>query len=552
MITLQKFDKNEIIIEVSEQIIVIVHDFNEDIEKALEMLLFRLAFLVFGRFITYKTNIIITFPEMSEKQMRKVFTLGKVFEKYRIYNIVLIIPRITEECNTASLKVFPKIVVEMYTWIPLWNGWKCGNFEEFILLGQMDRTKGLTTENKLNPFSDKFPLVFHGCNVYCANFYVFTQYAPATILEKHIFEEIFTQLKAIPVRWSESRDIDVLIMGTASHFHSKIINIAELGTPFRTVLTFPYFFSDIKWYYTCPKMKLMHGNFYEVFQSTLWLALFMISTLSVVITVLIKKKVTTEFRFFKNTSYIVFYTWAILTSVSVPHMPKTNINRMLFIQWVFFSLIISTVFQKKEIKSIEEILDKDFTVALDAEVLVAWYSGSYESRFYKLGNRFVLKPSSTVTFFLNSENSALCTIDIKAKVILRTYYSKGFKKCNFVQFSSAMFITHFIPNSPFYKAFNHKVFQYFESGLLDNVIDKLTTSKYISLENVTHYKNKLKHKKFKYEHYFGLSIKHVKICFLILVAGCVVSFIVFIAEIVIYKINIFVSTKRRKTVTVCD
>ncbi|KAJ9574684.1 hypothetical protein L9F63_008145 [Diploptera punctata] len=331
-----------------------------------------------------------------------------------------------------------------------------------------------------------------------------------------------------------------------SNVINGLTNKEEDGIILNTIVSFPHLFYDIHWYVPCPKQYIRHGNIHKAFKPSLWLLLLSVFILSTLITVFIHKTVKADPSKYNEISYGFYSIWAILTSVSVPRMPASNKLRILFMMWVLFSMIISTVFQsfftsyliepgtEKQISTLKEILNSNLTILGDAGMFFMWHvmeTKGISELFKERGNKIKMLDNAIEEYF-RIKNSVLAAIDLEMKIKLYRY-ARYMKTCNFLELSQIVHTINFIPYSPFYESYNTRIVQYFEGGIFKPLIDNFTSSTSFSSPNITQFEDKLKIEANQSDEYFILNFHHLNVAFYALIIGYVTSCVIFICEIFI-------------------
>jgi len=260
----------------------------------------------------------------------------------------------------------------------------------------------------------------------------------------------------------------------------------------------------------------------------------LLSVISAVITAIIQKYDTIDSARYKSASYSLYCIWAILTSVSVPKIPERALFRILFLLWVCYSLILSTVFQsfftsfliepiaQKQISSFKELMGRGLALFGDMGLMMIWFETLPEEEVKKF------KTSDTpITDFSVTENSAIFAIDLEMQLLLKEKLKRGLKPCYFVYSSHEMYTTSFLASSVYLEGFNSRVLQSLQAGLFSHQINNYSSSISESLGNITLLENKLKQSWVQTEDYFTPKIEHLSVVFYLLLCGI---FIVCLAE----------------------
>ncbi|KAJ9590194.1 hypothetical protein L9F63_016683 [Diploptera punctata] len=311
-------------------------------------------------------------------------------------------------------------------------------------------------------------------------------------------------------------------------------------------------FSQLRWYVPCAKKNFIQGHIYKVFETHLWLFLFLIFILSALITVLINKLASEETNSSKSTSYTLYCIWAVITSVSVPEMPKTMTRRIIFFMWVFYSLVMSTIFLsfftsfliqsglEKEISNIAELLQSNLTVYLTLDMFIFLHEtlmnhGKLPKNLsLKINNSTVENPIET---FCRIDQSTIHVSDLDMTLNLKEYYQKALKPCSFPFYTYSMNLISFESKSAYYEPYNAKVLQYFEGGLLQHLATTFNSPCAVPFNVTETLIEKLRFDGVENDEFFVLNLEHVKYVFILFVCGNLISVIVFMAEIIFFKVN---------------
>ncbi|KAJ9599317.1 hypothetical protein L9F63_010184 [Diploptera punctata] len=247
-------------------------------------------------------------------------------------------------------------------------------------------------------------------------------------------------------------------------------------------------------------------------------------------------------------SYGFYNIWAVIVSVSVPKIPKGTLSRMLFCMWVCYSLVISTVFQAfftsfliepnvdKQISNMIELISSGLSL-VGKEELIVILSIQMEMSNLKMPNYLTRESDSGIEYFLNANDFALFVNDLDMKVKFQKYYQKGLKPCSFTYFTRSMYMVNFLYNSPYYERYSSKVMQHFEGGLVEKLININSDTNFVPLNHFSHFEDKIKVSNDLKHDYFTFNLQHLRIAFLLHISGCLLSFILFLVEILVCKIK---------------
>ena len=228
-------------------------------------------------------------------------------------------------------------------------------------------------------------------------------------------------------------------------------------------------------------------------------------------------------------------------------MPETTKVRMFFFLWLCYSLIMSTLFQsfftsfliepglEKQISTMEELMNKSWVKFVKSSVLFGFVIAERAGSLLELTVKLNSSEKSIEEFF-KTNNSAVIASDLDMKVKIPAHYFKCLSRCSFVCFGQSGYSVDFLPSSHYFEAFNSKVLQCFEAGLFIHLEDNFAFLNLDSIRDITQLEHKVNVHDIA-DTYFKLNVQHLNIVFYILICGYIFSFIVFIAEIICFKIK---------------
>ncbi|KAJ9590085.1 hypothetical protein L9F63_016791 [Diploptera punctata] len=523
-----------------KQIIIIVHRLGRNMQLILKETFLTLEMYFNGRYMTYEAKFIIVIPKMYELS-RNLFLnqMGTWIASVKMYNTVIISTNNDNRRSTSQ----PRLVSEIYTWFPFQNVSQCGNFQEFVIIDRWLEDGNGTFENNTSLFPHKLK-DFKGCPFVYVDFF---NEGSTKNMEHAILKIVFNALSLVPIEEKPRTNADAFLVGTASNQFNSLLTYGANPLVVQNSVTFPHLFSEIRWYVPCPKRILRHGNFYKVFDSYLWLLLFFTSVVFSVVITFVHKSVTNDVACYKSISCSGYCILAILSSVSVPDMPKTTKLRSYLFLWVVFSLIINTVFQcfftsfliepgpEKQISSMEELFSKKLSLIGDPQILFALFANNTFESMEGVLTMFNMSAKS-IEYFYETNNSAMVGSDLEMRIKLQSYYMRGLKPCSFLHRAFVAYRVDFFPFSHYFEAFNSKVLQCFEAGLFIQAISNYTSDNIRSFAIKEQLDVKLKLENLQDEDYFIYNIKHLSLMFYILICGNLCSFILFTGELLYFRI----------------
>ncbi|KAJ9590192.1 hypothetical protein L9F63_016681 [Diploptera punctata] len=232
-------------------------------------------------------------------------------------------------------------------------------------------------------------------------------------------------------------------------------------------------------------------------------------------------------------------------------MPQTTTRRIIFFMWVFYSLVVSTIFLsffttfliqpslEKEISNIAELFQSNLTVYLTLDMAIYLHDmfnkpDKLDKLNFNFDNSVVENPIET---FCRIDQSTIHVSDLDMKLNLKSYYQKGLKPCSFPFYTHSMNLISFESNSPYYEPYNSKLLQYFEGGLLEHLATTFNSPCAVPFNVTGTLIEKIRLERGENDEFFVLNLQHLKYVFILFMCGNLISFIAFIVEIIFFKIN---------------
>ena len=517
----------------------------------------------FEKGIGGKGKMIIAFLQIKKIDEEFLFdVIISIAVKLKIYDVVLILPHseLWNIGNKSNPDISWLLVCDVYTWFPFRNALQCGKADQLFLIDTWIQDENGKFKSKRDLFPTKIPKQFDGCE---AVFWKFSNDGKMADMEWFILHKIFASLNITLGLHNPGYTpaMDVMMLGGVSNLNSVVQNILENENQNTTIIhwafTFAHVFSEVRWYVPCAEKNERHGNFYKVFDFTIWFLFFLSCILSAIVSFLIQKRISYEKEHRASLSYSFYCTLAVVSSVSVPKMPENPSLRSFFILWVCYALIISTIFQSfftcfliepgmgKQISSLEEILASDLLLFADADKALAWFTefGNFTEDSIEPMEIFT-KTNDPIGDFFNVQKSAIVTTELDIKMKLQAYI-RDLKPCSFLHSGNAFYSCVFDPLSSYYEAFHFEVMSYFEAGLITHMINSFTSSNSLSFQDIAHIKGKvfISDK----SEYFIISTRHLNIVFFIYLFCNGVGVFVFLWEYFSCKSNLpFLNSKKER------
>lgn len=459
-----------------------------------------------------------------------------------MYNVQLVIPNSGEEIDGFE-------AIDLFTWFPYQPAKQCGKFKEVTRLDQWIEEDEGRFMNGVDLYPNKAPKNFQRCPIKLSN-YQFKNRISRLLepVEGKVVKFIFSSLN---LRISVARVPDIIFGGVTLNFFGKID---------KNSITFPHLFTTLKWYVPCAKHIPRQGNFTKVFSWSLWLATASVSLLAVAAIFWIYK----SYREPRSVAECFLEVSAVVLGVSVSQVPRACGLRAFFLIWVCYSLAISTVFQsfftsylvdpglQDQISTLEEMLQSGIKYGIPPTEELFWCNMTEFNR-RTCDQVTILQKNKLLYYndFIGRDDTALLAHDVEMDVVLSCL--KKPRACSFSDGCIEVMFAIYFPNgikSILYEPFNTVVIRMFEAG----ITEKLKDDSFMELRSSLHnsyfaktLKEEMRRTNFSFKNstysddidgdgYFVFSVSHLQMAFYILAFGKVVSFVIFIAEIIYNKV----------------
>ncbi|KAJ9580420.1 hypothetical protein L9F63_024396 [Diploptera punctata] len=523
--------------------IYILRDYGKELEEIKELLEVS-DFYFYGMSRGYFPKIVIELPEIPEEDRDSVneFLMDLVCV-FLMYNTVFIFPETKYVYSENTSEVTPRVVNELYTWFPFQEYQQCGECRDLVLIDRWNLEGNGEFEQNTDLFPSKMPKKYNGCSIKYSLLGISNTYWE---LEWTLLRSLFDSVNTTELVETQGIDMDVIFFRSLNgEFFSEENEAGRRSKyyPHLFSISYPHLFSKLLWYVPCPRKTVRHGHFYKVFAPGVWLLFFTSCILVAAITIALPK--TRKCEYLDSLTYSLYCTWAVVTSVSVPRMPTTTKRRLFFFLWVCYCLIINTVFQtyftsfliepgsEEQIDTLDNILKHNLTVFIGDHIGFMLYGVSHRSNISLESFDTFSRSDVPIEDFFTHERSAVLIGDLDMKTKFPSHLA-GIEPCYFCFLECySTHCVYFVPASPYYEAFNSKVLQYNEAGLLIKETDEYISSHSQSVLNVSVVENKFG--KLTTEEYFIFNMTHRHVIFILYLCGNILSVFVFIAEVVLGK-----------------
>jgi len=216
---------------------------------------------------------------------------------------------------------------------------------------------------KVNLFPQKVPKTFHKCSTKVISFI-----QPPAVMENP--EKNYTGLEInfvelILKRLNLTAEYNVSSNTKGSYYRMFMQTVGQLepassdiafgalpldsGSIHVAETTVPYVYMKLSWYVPCPNPAARWKSLSKVFGSIVWVRFAAVEILAVIIMWLLAKYEkqfhVRESENYKAITYCIYNVCAVILGVSVPQKPISLSLRIFFITWVWYSFVMTNVYQ---------------------------------------------------------------------------------------------------------------------------------------------------------------------------------------------------------------
>jgi hypothetical protein len=466
--------------------------------------------------------------------------------------------------------------IHLYTWIPYQSAVKCVELNVFLVDKWIPKDKGRFLK-QAQLFPDKSIMNLHGCplkvrpNLVPPVYVDQTNYtnSEGTIgynfkgLEIEYIKFITQTLNAtiiyspptiedpVEARIQSLNDlgmgvIDATFGGMALH---------PLGLQYADPTT-PYFSDTLKWYVPCGRPIPRMNKISSMFSPSVWVLMGTVILLCVAVFCTLSKRATVlglqESPMYKQISSCLYTIWAISLNTSVPQKPRVHVNRAVFLVLVWYSFIISTVFQTffisfivdpgmtKQLKTSDQLLQSDYTYVYNKhfDKFVRQSIPSYYTEI-NLTKKECTYKLDCQTDFLSAGNIVTTGFYLYTDYYVLAALPSGSSSPRLCFLDDNIFLLHFslyfAKGNPLTERFNYAIHRAIENGFISKITrDFKEFCRYYEWENITINYTDVQEDTGEY---FVFSVSHLYMSFYFLGLGCSVAFLAFLGEMLQYKIH---------------
>jgi hypothetical protein len=507
-----------------------------------------------SKFLVVVTDFGMKYPNIIATNVTEMLR-----KNFNIFNSFVVVPSALSSNNMAEGKSF-----DVYTWFP-YESEQCGTVKGAVLLQRYNfqNDKCFSTTKSFLP--SKVSSKINGCPVTVSTWEV----RPNTFISKTQDGGDEYQYRGVEMEFlfllSEAMNMTIRFlpppnrtMHLSEYFVHMLATIyageadiamgnfplnyraASFGEP-----TVPYIYNSYKWYVPCAKPIRKVDNVINIFTFPAWLAVILVLALSSLSFWAIANSpsisLTKESTAYKSISRTFNYAWSVFVGVSVAQLPRTDRLRFLFILFVCYCFAVNTVFQAfftsylieprfdKQIGTIDELNASGITYlrhpSLDD---LASYINYHQHDELKIPQKDCENYTECMLYFLEGKDVTVMVTDIWAEYFA---FSAGKSKKSLCTIDENVFsmglVMYVAKGYPLLDRFNAVLQSCVEAGLGGKFWSELTWNESLSRSRQSDSSDEYSGSSM----YFAFTVFHLRVAFCLLAVGAVLSFTVFIFEI---------------------
>lgn len=496
---------------------------------------------------------------------------------WKYYMIMDVVILISEEGNIFSydknIRSLETPALSLFTWIPYKNR-KCTEIDVFLIDIWLFEDNG-RFQDQAFLFPNKNPNNFLQCPVRVS---IPTLIPFSMLKEKFTDENNYTTYSYVgyEVEYfkliAHALNLSIVYRevppGSIPDTHMKGTNdvldgfsdVTFGGYPLHVIITetldpaIPYAKEYLKWYVPCGKPIPRSEKVANIFKPHMWLTIFFVFMLAAVVMRLLSKRSKLfefESQSFRDVSICVYNVWAVSMGVPVSDMSRNSTMRFVFLCLVWYCFAIRTLFQTcftsilvnpgiiDQIRTIEELYQSDLLYFRneDMDSLMEFTVPDYHKEI-RLKKKECGHWGECMTEYLNSQHGATVSFGVFTEYAVLSSVPAGSEEPQLCTLRENIYTLdytmYFRKGSPFLATFNKVIRRIMESGLiLKSTNDFKATFRYINWSsnlNLPYYVRKTD------DSYTVFSLYHLKIIFCVLAAGCMMSCVIFVGELLYCKV----------------
>lgn len=494
---------------------------------------------------------------------------------FKIANLVFMIPRLDSDGCDVNEDIYGLVDsrnIDIYSWFPYKGNYCADNFDAVLV----DQCRCGTLDaflSNVSLFPNKIPHKFAGCpsaafvdvlNPYLMLTDNYTDSDGRTVLRFAGIEVKYLTL----VSEALNLTLDLSLCGKKCGDGKDPLPIAVIAG-FRPLsvmkiesydFTIAFLFNAFRWFVPCPKSALRMERILSVFSSSVWftmLPVIFLTALAFWSSVRLPLGVVTKESYgYRTVIHCLYNVWCVFLGVSVPEMPRTFRVRALFILFVWYSFAVSTVFQSfftsflvspgyvSRISSLDDLIHSDLKYGSHKDIDTFLRNVGYKEHDNLNLDRFECADLEKCMerVFIESDTTFVATNFLAQYIAARLGKTSDKNQlCSLDENIFSINCAFFLPRGhPVIESFNVVIRRCIEAGLGDKYWSDLHFN--LTLQNMR--KSEESNCQTCSDMYFVFALIHLRVVFIVLGFGHVLSVAVFVAELICK----WLSKRRRVTV----
>jgi hypothetical protein len=501
--------------------------------------------------------------------------INSLWLKFKIANLVFVIPRHDSlgcDVNEDMYGLADTRNIDIYSWFPFKGNYCAENFNA-VLMDQCGRETLDTFLHNGSLFPNKIPHKFAGClstvfvsvlNPYSMLTDNYTDSNGRTVLKLAGISVKFVSLVAEALNLTLNYRICRYHCRDEQHPLAIEVFVGFKPLTIKAIQTYdttiPYIFDALKWFVPCPKSALRFDRILSLFSSSVWFTMLLVVSLTALVfwssVRLLVGALMKEPYGYRTVMYCLQNVWSVYMGVSVPAMPRTYRVRALFMLFVWYSFAMSTIFQSffisflvipgydYRISSLNDLNRSGLKYASNSVIDKALRRFEYVEHDNLNLDRFeCADPDKCMQRLFTESDTTFVATTFQAQSVASRIGKTPNKNllCTLDEnIFSSMFVMCFYQGYPLIDRFNIVIRRCIEAG----IGDKYWSDLYLNLTLQSMRKLEETNCQVCSDTYFVFSLTHLRVAFIVLEFGYVMSVAAFVAEL------IFKWLTKRRTVTV--
>ncbi|KDR21457.1 hypothetical protein L798_03910 [Zootermopsis nevadensis] len=513
----------------------------------------------------------------SSSEKIAVDVLKELWEGFKVFNSVIMMPTVDKSLPPEDTEYVP--VIDIYSWIPRQSLEMCMELKDVILVDRWYWKFNKNLKNITDLYANKLPLEFGRCPLIVGtalrNYFWVTNDMNESILEYYepeinLLHFVFKELN-LTLIYDTPEPVNSDYVRSITNVMVRLVGggidlaIGEIPLMYNITKHADNTISHQNyhgvWYVPCERRESRVTTISRIFSVEVWIMIIMfILTASVLMACIgkyLKSNKVHESHIFLDVKTCLVTLWAVTMGVSASELPRTSNLRIFFLIFVWYSLAISTVFQTyftsflvepgltDRIRDFDGLLKSGIEFGYDPifDVLV---ENSSDSRYEEVLKRRILCRDRDYCFGRVSK-ADFAYLDVEAVKMIYKISHKNALICHIDEGVINIVLTMYMRKGDvLIEKINHILSIIGQSGLnirilrgfFYDIVFAGRKNKWFKKTDNDSLVPPDEDESLIQEDYVPLSLTHLYIAFYVAIIGYILSFIVFLGEILVYKIKL--------------